>query len=481
LLDFNGASVILVKKYFYLSTGNNMNYIFYDFETTGISTRYDQFIQLGAIKTDAEFKELDRFEIRCRLLDHIVPAPRALEVTGISPAQLTDPTLDSYYHAVLKLHQKFTKWGPATFIGYNSISFDEEIMRQCFYQNLLPPFLTNTNGNKRADTLTMVKAIRSLAPGSITFPMNDKGKPVLKLEQLAPINGFSHENAHDAIADVEATIFITKLIRDRQPDLYYKLLNLGEKRNVKNIIENNKVLVLVQYYNGSVVTRLVSPLATNPTNSSEVLLFDLSFEPTEYEEQSVDDITKNFKKTKRPYQRIKLNKQPFLFSLEGLPNDISLPNYDETLIKSRTQELALMLKLKVNAAEAMKGLHPTKEGPIELEDQIYDGFPSALDGKLMNDFHSSSWQERPDIVKKFEDRRYQGLARRILLAEEPTLLSQDERTAGEKWLDKRLNDTSGPWKTVEQCISELDSIDCSTLLGKEIKNYLLSIHGLIRP
>ena len=95
-----------------------MNYVFYDFETTGTSTRYDQFHQLGAILTNRDFKELERFEIRCRLAPHIIPGPKALEITRISPEMLTDASIDSYYSAVKKLHQKFTEWGPATYIGY---------------------------------------------------------------------------------------------------------------------------------------------------------------------------------------------------------------------------------------------------------------------------------------------------------------------------------------------------------------------------
>jgi len=36
------------------------------------------------------------------------------------------------------------------------------------------------------------------------------------LDTLAPANGFAHENAHDALADVEATIYMARLIRDRK-------------------------------------------------------------------------------------------------------------------------------------------------------------------------------------------------------------------------------------------------------------------------
>ncbi|MCZ6719095.1 MAG: exonuclease domain-containing protein [Gammaproteobacteria bacterium] len=47
-------------------------YIFYDTETTGTLTAFDQILQFGAIRTDDELNELERFDIRCRLMPHIV-------------------------------------------------------------------------------------------------------------------------------------------------------------------------------------------------------------------------------------------------------------------------------------------------------------------------------------------------------------------------------------------------------------------------
>ena len=45
-----------------------MNFVFYDTETTGTNTAFDQILQFGAIRTDAELNELERFEVRCQLL-----------------------------------------------------------------------------------------------------------------------------------------------------------------------------------------------------------------------------------------------------------------------------------------------------------------------------------------------------------------------------------------------------------------------------
>ena len=118
-----------------------MPYVFYDTETTGVATAFSQILQFAAIKTDDELNEIERFEVRCRLLPHIIPSPEALLVTRISPETLTDPGLPTHYEAVREIRKKLVEWSPSVFIGYNSIAFDEELLRQAFFQIYLPPHL----------------------------------------------------------------------------------------------------------------------------------------------------------------------------------------------------------------------------------------------------------------------------------------------------------------------------------------------------
>ena len=95
-----------------------MPYVFYDTETTGVSTAFSQILQFAAIKTDDELKEIERFDVRCRLLPHVVPSPGALLVTKITPEQLVDKSLPSHYEAVVAIRRKLAEWSPAVFIGY---------------------------------------------------------------------------------------------------------------------------------------------------------------------------------------------------------------------------------------------------------------------------------------------------------------------------------------------------------------------------
>ena len=128
-----------------------MPYVFYDTETTGTETAFDQILQFAAIRTDDDLNELERFNIRCRLLPHIIPSPIALRLTHVTPAMLTDSALPSHYAMIRQIRDTLLEWSPATFIGFNSMSFDENLLRQALFQTLHPAYLTNTNGNARSD------------------------------------------------------------------------------------------------------------------------------------------------------------------------------------------------------------------------------------------------------------------------------------------------------------------------------------------
>ena len=62
----------------------SMNFIIYDFETTGTSARFDQILQAGFIVYDQNFKEIDRLNIKSRLNPDIIPSIHALRVNRLT-------------------------------------------------------------------------------------------------------------------------------------------------------------------------------------------------------------------------------------------------------------------------------------------------------------------------------------------------------------------------------------------------------------
>ena len=72
------------------------NYVFYDFETSSSNIYWGQIIQIGAILTNDNLDELDRFDARCRLNPGIIPEASALIVNKTSPVMLKQSNLSHF-------------------------------------------------------------------------------------------------------------------------------------------------------------------------------------------------------------------------------------------------------------------------------------------------------------------------------------------------------------------------------------------------
>ena len=300
---------------------DKVNFVFYDTETTGTDTTFDQILQFAAILTDADLNELDRFEIRSRLLPHVIPAPGALLATRVTPAILMDPSLPTHYQAMRRIAEKLHQWSPAIFIGYNSLAFDEPLLRQAFYQTLQPIYLTNTNGNQRADVLRLVQATAALAPNAITVPINHRERPTLRLDALAPANGFAHEKAHDALADVEATIFMARLIRDRAPAIWDALMPLVDKAEETARVLSGEPQCLVEYHMGQPSVRAVVGCGQSAENPTILGVFDLAKDPAPVLAMDVDGLVQAMQGPDRAIRIVTANKMPAVVDL-GLAPDL---------------------------------------------------------------------------------------------------------------------------------------------------------------
>ena len=120
---------------------------------------------------------------------------------------------------VCEIATVLSSWSPAIFLGFNSISFDEEFLRQAFYQCLHPVFLTNTNRNARADVLDLMRAAGTLYPSVIRPGIGADGENVYRLGALAAANGIALGKAHDAAHDVDAMLQLCRRGEKGAPDL----------------------------------------------------------------------------------------------------------------------------------------------------------------------------------------------------------------------------------------------------------------------
>ena len=120
-----------------------MNFIIWDVETDSADTNYATIIEIGAILLDENFREKERFSARCRLPQDRVPSATALCVNKSSIDMLTRQNL-SHYQMLNQIENKFKEWSPATFLGFSSINFDDEVLRKEFFKSLREPYFNNT-------------------------------------------------------------------------------------------------------------------------------------------------------------------------------------------------------------------------------------------------------------------------------------------------------------------------------------------------
>jgi len=447
-----------------------MSFVFYDTETTGTNTAFDQILQFGAILTDDQLQELERFEIRCRLLPDIIASPAAMRVTGVTIEQLTDPTLPSHYQMVKVIREQLIKWSPSIFIGHNSLNFDEYLLRQAFYKTLHPPYLTNTNGNGRHDSLRMIRAVALFAPESLVIPEKENGKQIFKLDQLAPENGFAHENAHDAMADVEATIYMCRLIAEKTPHLWADFIHHAQKANVSEYIHSENIFCLTDFYYGKHYSWLVTAIEHNPNNGAEILAFDLTNDPGELKKLSDEDLRTKLASRPRIVRSIRLNAGPIIRSYDDAPAKVCEKYQGLEVLEERAalikQDTDFQQRLITVYLDGLKSREPSPH----VEDQIYNGFTSNSDHTLLAHFHKLDWKDRPDVLKSLTDQRMELLGRRLIYSEAPELLSATASRNYEIAIANRLMAEPGtvPWLTLPQALKDVIKL-LDTASGKEAK------------
>ena len=437
-----------------------MSFVFYDTETTGTNTAFDQILQFGAIRTDHELRELERFDIRCRLLLHVVPSPKALLTNGITIERLTDLTLPSHYEMVRAIKAKLEEWSPAIFIGHNSMRFDEHLLCQAFYQTLHPPYLTNTNGNGRMDSLPVLQAAHFLEPGVLTVPSSEKGRPTFSLERLAPANGFIHDAAHDAMGDAEATLHLCRLVHERAEGVWSNCVRFARKAAVLDYAQPGEVFASVGSSYGRGYVRVVTAIGTNPQRDSELYVFDLSYDPRELAALDDEGLQKRLSASPRPVRRLRANAAPCILPYEDVPVAARVQLLGAEELESRATYIRKNGDLRDRLMAAVVEDREEWQPSIHVEEQIYDSFSGPDDQTLMTAFHEAEWPDRAALLDGLADSRLQMLGKRLMHTEAPEAMPADGLTSCRGDVARRLLADEGtvPWLTLPKAIRETDEI-----------------------
>jgi len=441
-------------------------FYWHDYETWGVTPSVDRPSQFAGVRTDENLNVIGQpLVIYCAPPVDIWPHPDACLVTGIVP-QVAREKGCSEREFIKKIVSELAL--PETCgVGYNTLRFDDEVTRYTLYRNLYDPYEREwKNGNSRWDIIDMVRLVFALRPDGIEWPMVDN-KPSFTLENLTIANGISHQSAHDAYSDVEATIALAKLIKQKKPELYHYVLNNRSKQASAALIDIAACKPLLHVSSKFPSTRgcagLIAPLAMHPKNKNAVIVYDLAVDPTPLAKLSPQAIRDRVftaedalpkGEYRLPIKLVHLNKCPILATTKLL----------EELVATRLGidkgkcELHWQLLKRMAVGNKLQRMYELDEfaPSSDPEQKLYDGFFTDIDKRLMRDVRDLDGGALAKSSIVFEDSRLQEMLFRYRARNFPDSLTTVESALWQEFVYERLRDGENRMLSFEQLNGRID-------------------------
>lgn len=397
-----------------------MTFYFYDLETSSGSPRSGRVMQFAGQRINELLEPIGEPDnILVKLPDDILPEPDAILVHGITPQQtLTDGMSEADFAAFFndKIAQPNT-----VFVGYNNIRFDDEFMRLVCYRNFYDPYEWHwKDGKGRWDLLDAMRMMRALRPEGLEWPFADDGKPTVRLESMAKINGILHENAHDALSDVLALIELGRRFQTAQPKLFDYLVQTRDKKKVAKLAEGDAPFVYTsgKYDTAFHKTTVVKTLFRHPRREA-ALVYDLRHDPSEWIDKTAEELAKHWvvrygdELKPLPVKTLQYNRCPAVAPfgvLDTLSKErIGFNDAFNAHAKILAENPDFIKKLTV-ALDILEKQQQTKL-PLDqpVDNQIYDGFWVDKDRAEMLEIRMSDPVRFDELQTKIKNKRLREL------------------------------------------------------------------------
>jgi len=257
------------------------SFYWHDYETWGPDPRRDRPAQFAGLRTDEDLNPVgEPLVLFCRPTPDLLPDPDACLITGIMPQRAErEGLIEAEFTDAI---QRELAWPGTCGVGYNSIRFDDEVTRNLLYRNFFDPYAREwQNGNSRWDLIDALRLAHALRPEGIEWPRRADGVVSFRLEHLTAANGIEHTGAHDALADVRATIDLARMLKARQPRLFDYTLALRSKHRAAELLDQGSPLLHIsaRYPAELGCIAPVLPVVRHPVNRNGIICFDLRQSP----------------------------------------------------------------------------------------------------------------------------------------------------------------------------------------------------------
>lgn len=416
----------------------------HDYETFGLKPGTDRPSQFAGIRTDLDLNIISEpQQWYCRPPNDYLPAPEACLITGITPQYaLQHGVFENQF--IFNILEQFQQQNTCV-VGYNNIRFDDEVTRFTLYRNFHDAYQREwQNGCSRWDIIDMVRTCYALRPEGINWVYDENDAPSFKLELLTKANDISHQQAHDAMSDVYATIAMAKLIKTKHPKLYDFCYNLRKKNNVLQELKLGSFTPLVHISGMFPALQgccsYILPIAQHPSNNNAVIVLDLNKDISQLISLSVEEIQAYLYTAsddlpaginRPPIKLIHINKCPIVASAKTLTParakelgvDAKQCRESMTLFQENKTLIEKLLQVFTSEISSSRVQQP--------EEMLYSGgFPTAKDKNSCKEITALTELQVEHHQVDFDNENFNSLWWRYKARNYPQLLSIDEQ---QKW------------------------------------------------
>lgn len=424
-------------------------FLFYDFETTGLNPVFDRALQFAGVCTDAQFSPLATHQWRLPLPPGIVPHPEATLVHKIPLKKWQRGELE--YPVFQQMHALFNTPG-TTNLGYNSLAFDDLFLRFAFFRNLLPVYTHQfANGCSRMDMYPIALMFWAFnkAP-NFTWPTKETGRPSFKLADLKEANQLADGLAHDALVDVNATIALARKLREANGDFWDQTSSFFDKAHDRQRIASCSTTVKiggVEYPVGFMMKRVhsyydhflapVVYLGDHKTYTNQTLWLRL--------DKLLPPFTKDTIEISTSIVRKKAGEATIFLPLD-------FENCHELVRPPVLQEMLDSVNYLGNNPELFRAIieYYQTQTYEEVENidayaALYEtGFPTKEEEMLFRRFHAAKPAEKMAVAMEIRNPVFQELAIRIIGHNFPKHLNKHGKECFEKYLRATLDADTAP-------------------------------------
>ncbi|MDA9236712.1 exodeoxyribonuclease I, partial [Amylibacter sp.] len=285
-------------------------------------------------------------------------------------------------------------------------------------------------------------------------------------EQLAPANGFKSHNAHDALGDVEATVFILNIIKTKVPNFYDQLIETRNKSYNLRLLSSFEPVEVTFRFGANLPKTYTGCLCSIPSNNNRVGFFDLD------QSNPMDVILGNNELIEEAMQKSPLRIRNIAINQADTIRPSKNTNAEWDHICAVIEE---NIEFRKTVSGCISNRYDNDEVNEErpIEEKIYGGFYSNEDKFILENFQLASWEDRLDLLSNFSDERLKQLGRRLIAFNAPELLTADEQDAFGEYLKNKweTNDDKSNWTTSSRIKKQLQELEENGFDVSELKDF----------